>query len=107
MTRPDRIHQLVAPRLRDGFPPLRADSMERKRLRREPPRPRRKQQSFAETAGQVRRMLPVMAPGLREPMAELGAALFTADRALRGADGFLVRVDAKRLARRLGDRRKE
>jgi len=37
MTRPDRIHQLVAPRLRDGFPPLRADSMERKRLRGEPP----------------------------------------------------------------------
>jgi len=52
-------------------------------------------------------MLPVIAPGLREPMAELGAALFTADRALRGVDGFLVRVDAKRLARRLGDRRKE
>jgi hypothetical protein len=38
---------------------------------------------------------------LQQPLGELGAALFTADRALSGADGFLERVDRKQLARRL------
>ena len=59
------------------------------------------QATFAEAAWQVRRLLSSVDDSLQQPLGELGAALFTADRALSGADGFLERVDRKQLARRL------
>ena len=98
LDRPERLYQLIAPQLRDTFPPPRAQSTQRRRSGRS--RPRAKTQTLAETAWQVRRMLPGTPAALQEPMAELGSAFFTGDRALRGVDEFLARVDDKRLARR-------
>ena len=45
-------------------------------------------------------------PALQESLAGLGAELFVAHRALAGANGFLARVDRKRLAARLDAQRK-
>jgi class 3 adenylate cyclase len=106
LTHPERIYQLLAPQLRDGFPPLRAPSPDHSRFRGRPPRAPAKRQTLAETAWQVRALLPGTATALQQPLAELGAAFFTADRAARGADKFLERVDDKRLARRLARERK-
>ena len=49
----------------------------------------------------MRQRLPEVAAPLQRPLVELGAALFTADRAVTGANGFLARVDHDRLTRRL------
>lgn len=100
LPRPEQIYQLVAPQLRDGFPPLRATRGDRSTRRSRPSR-----QTLAETAWQVQRMLPETATALKQPMAELGAALFVGDRAARGVDKFLERVDDRGLARRLADER--
>jgi class 3 adenylate cyclase len=105
LARPERIYQLVGPQLRDGFPPLRVASTARTRFRRMPSRVRRQEQTLAEAAWQARRMLPGTSSALQQPMAELGAALFTGDRAVRGVDEFLGRVDDKGIARRLAGHR--
>ena len=42
---------------------------------------------------------------MQRPLVELGAALFTADRAVTGAQGFLARVDHERLTIRLAVQR--
>jgi len=101
--RPEPIFQLVVPGLPTEFPPLRVESGERRRLGR--PRKARAM-TLAESAWQVRRLLPEADPPLQQPLAELGGALFTADRALNGADHLLERVDDKRLARSLAAQRK-
>ena len=72
-----------------------------RRLAARLPRRRSHQPTFADAARQVRQRLPEVAAPLQQPLAELGAALFTADRALAGAQGFLARVDHKQLTRRL------
>ena len=98
---PERLFQLQAAGLRSEFPPLRAERTDGRRLvGRGRSRPSG-QATFAEAAWQVRRLLPAVEEPLQPPLGELGAALFTADRALTGADGFLQRVDRKQLARRL------
>jgi hypothetical protein len=98
---PERLFQLQAAGLRSEFPPLRAERTDGRRLvGRGRSRPSG-QATFAEAAWQVRRLLPAVEDSLQPPLGELGAALFTADRALTGADGFLERVDRKQLARRL------
>jgi class 3 adenylate cyclase len=98
---PERIFQLQVAGLRSEFPPLRAPRTDRKRLGGRFASRTARQPTFAEAAWQLRRLLPQMEAGLQEPLGELGAALFTADRALTGADGFRERVDRKQLARRL------
>ena len=50
-------------------------------------------------------MLPGAEVPLQKPLADLGAAFFTAHRAVAGADSFLAHLDRKRLTRRLSDRR--
>ena len=50
-------------------------------------------------------MLPEAAPVLQESLAGLAGELFVAHRALAGADGFLARIDRKRLAARLAAQR--
>ncbi len=102
---PERLFQLVAVGLRSEFPPLRAESGQHRRLAARLPRRRSRQPTFADTARQVRQRLPDVAAPLQRPLAELGAALFTADRAVTGADGFLARVDHERLTTRLGVQR--
>jgi class 3 adenylate cyclase len=97
----ERLFQLVTAGLRSEFPPLRAESSERRRLARRLPRRRSGQPTLVEAAWQVRRLLPDVAVPLQRPLAELGAALFTADRALIGADEFIERIDDKQLTRRL------
>ena len=102
---PERLFQLVAVGLRSEFPPLRAESGQHRRLAARLPRRRSRQPTFADTARQVRQRLPDVAAPLQRPLAELGAALFTADRAVTGADGFLARVDHERLTTRLAVQR--
>ena len=105
LDRPERLYQLIAPQLRDTFPPPRAQSTQRRHPGGSRPRARAKAQDLAEIAWQVRRMLPGTPAALQEPMVELGSALFTGDRALRGVDEFLARVDDKRLAQGLAAQR--
>jgi class 3 adenylate cyclase len=100
LDRPERVYQLLAPGLRDGFPSLRAERSDGKGPRRPVRQSGPKRRTLAEAAWQVRRALPDTPAALQQPMAELGAALFIGDRAARGADKFLERVDEKRLARR-------
>lgn len=98
---PERIFQLAAAGLRSNFHPLRVESTERRRIpSRLPPRSRSRRPTLAEAAWHVRRMLPGIAAPLQQPLAALGAALFTADRALSETSGFLDRIDHKRLRRR-------
>jgi class 3 adenylate cyclase len=101
--RPERIFQLLAAELRTEFPPLRAGSAEPRRRRL--PRRHAGRPTLTDGAWKIRSLLPETAPALQQPLAELGAALFTADRALTGADQFLARVDHERLARRLAEQR--
>ena len=98
---PERLFQLLVVGLRSEFPPLRAESGQHRRLTGRLPRRRSRQPTFADAARQVRQRLPEVAASLQRPLVELGAALFTADRALAGAQGFLVRVDHERLTTRL------
>ena len=98
---PERLFQLLVVGLRSEFPPLRAESGQRRRLVGRLPRRRSRQPTFGDAAWQVRQRLPEVAAPLQRPLVELGAALFTADRAVTGAQGFLARVDHDRLTRRL------
>ena len=102
---PERLFQLVAPGVRSDFPAPRAQSAERRRLRMRPPRRQRPQPTLEEAAWQARKLLPAVTAELRQPLAELGAELFTAHRARRGAADFLAQVDRERLERRLSDQR--
>ena len=102
---PERLFQLMAVGLRSEFPPLRAESRQGRRLAGRLPRRRSRQPTLADAAWQVRRSLPDAATPLQRPLAELGAALFTADRALAGAGSFLARVDHKQLTSRLSVQR--
>ena len=101
----ERLFQLLAVGLRSEFPPLRAESGQRRRVAGRLPGRRSRQPSLADAARQVRRLLPDVAASLQRPLVELGAALFTADRAVGGASSFLARVDQKQLTRRLGVQR--
>jgi class 3 adenylate cyclase len=101
----ERLFQLLAVGLRSEFPPLRAESGQRRRLAARLPKRRARKPTFADAARQVRQRLPEVAAPLQRPLADLGAALFTADRAVTGAGGFLARVDHKQLTRRLGRQR--
>ena len=101
----ERLFQLLAVGLRSEFPPLRAESGDRRRLAGRMPRRSSRQPTFADAARQERQRLPAAAAPLRRPLAELGAALFTADRALTRAGGFLARVDHKQLTSRLSRQR--
>jgi hypothetical protein len=104
MPEPERIFQLAAAGLRSQFPPLRADRTDGRRLAGL--RWRSRQPTFAEAAWHVRALLPGVEESLQPLLAEVGGALFTADRALRGADGFLERVDSDQLERRLDAQRR-
>jgi class 3 adenylate cyclase len=106
VVQPERIYQLVGPELRDDFPSLRAESRSRGRLQVKSSRDSRRPHTLAESAWEVRRLLPEITAALRPPMAELGAALFTGDRALRGVDEFLDRVDDGAIKRRLAEQRR-
>jgi class 3 adenylate cyclase len=98
----ERLFQVLAPELRSEFPPLRAARSEGRRMRI----PRRtRPPTFAEVAWQVAQLLPHTDSSMRPSMADLGAALFRADRALTGVDEFLERVDRKRLTERLAEQR--
>jgi hypothetical protein len=96
----ERIFQLAPAGLRSKFPPLRVEISERRRILGRLPQRRVPQPTLADAAWHVRRLLPGVAASLQQPLAELGGALFTADRALTGANGFLERVDREQLTRR-------
>ncbi len=102
---PERLFQLLVVGLRSEFPPLRAESGQRRRLTDRLPRSSSRQPTFGDAAWHVRQRLPEAAAPLQRPLVELGAALFTADRALAGAHGFLARVDHKQLTRRFSRQR--
>jgi hypothetical protein len=100
--RPVRLYQLLVPGLRTEFPPLRAERTEGQRLAGA----RRTQElTLADAAWRVQKMLPDAAEATRARLAALGAALFTADRALAGSEAFIARVDRKRMAHRLANER--
>jgi Adenylate and Guanylate cyclase catalytic domain len=106
LPQPERIFQLLAPGLRSSFPPLRAEGAEPGLLKKILPRPRARPPTLEEEAWRARALL-AKVPGPRQkPMAQLGAALFTAHRAATQADDFLSRIDRKGLARR-ADRQRE
>jgi class 3 adenylate cyclase len=102
---PERIFRLVMPGLRSDFPPLRVEAADKRRLRQRRPKGRLRTPTFEEAAWQVRVLLPGAAPVLQESLAGLAGELFVAHRALAGADGFLARIDRKRLAGRLAAQR--
>jgi class 3 adenylate cyclase len=104
LPRPERIFQLIVPQMQTDFPPLRVESAEDKR-RRSLPSASPRELTLVEAAWRVLRMLPDTAVPLQDSMVKLGAALFTADRALTGADGFLALIDTERLTRRLAEQR--
>jgi class 3 adenylate cyclase len=95
----ERIFQLLAPELQSNFPPLRAEGAEPGLLKKILPTARRRVPTLEEEAWRARALLPKVAPQLQGPLAKLGAALFTADRAASQADSVLSRVDRKILAR--------
>ncbi len=105
LPKPERIFRIVVPGLRSDFPRPRVEAAERRRLRQRLPKGRSRKPTFEEAAWQVRALLPGAAPVLQEPLAKLGTELFVAHRALVGADGFLARIDRKRLAARLAAQR--
>ena len=102
---PERIFRIVVPGLRSDFPPLRVEAADKRRLPQRLPKRRSRKPTFEEAAWQVRAMLPAAAPVLQESLAGLAGELFVAHRALAGADGFLARIDRKRLAARLAAQR--
>ena len=104
LDQPERLFQLLAPGLRQEFPPPRAESTERRRRRAPKVQLRRSRQPTLEDAAwQVRGLLPEMAPELHGALAELGAELFTAHRATLDAEQFLAEIDRRRLDHRLHD----
>ncbi len=102
----ERIFQLAAAGLQSAFPPLRVASSERRRMPAKLASRRPHQPTLVDAAWHVRQLLPGLAARLQTPLAELGGALFTADRALTRADGLLERVDHQQLTRRLAAQRK-
>jgi class 3 adenylate cyclase len=104
---PERLFQLTVSGLPARFPPLRATaSRTRWAVRARALRwSRQRAPSLEETAWSVRSHIPAADLELRQPLGELGAALFAGHRAVVGADGFLARVDRKRLEQRLADAR--
>jgi class 3 adenylate cyclase len=106
LPRPERIFQLLAPGLQSSFPPLRAEGAQPGLLRKILPRARARAPTLEEEAWRARALL-AKVPGPRQkPLAQLGAALFTAHRAAAQADDFLSRIDRNALARR-ADRQRE
>jgi class 3 adenylate cyclase len=106
LTRPEQLYQVLAPGLQATFPAIRTDSAQQARRLSRRRRPQSRKVSLEEAAWRARRLLPELPPALRQPLAELGAELFIAHRAARGADGFLKRIDRDKLARRLAAHRK-
>jgi class 3 adenylate cyclase len=98
------IYQLVIPGQREDFPPLQAASARAARGRRLRGR-RVRQPTLVEQARRLHTVLPEVPKDARGSLTELGASLFTGERAAERADTFLARVDHKRLAARLGDQR--
>lgn len=99
----ERIYQLVITGARAEFPALRVTPpttarRRRLRLRREPPQP-----TLADAAWRARTLLPSVAEDARIALGELGASLFSGQRAAERADNFLSRVDHPKLAARLAD----
>jgi class 3 adenylate cyclase len=101
----ERIFQLVIPGVRSEFPALRVTSPSTARRRRLRVRRRPRQPTLADAAWQARTLLPSVAEDARPALGELGASLFSGDRAAERADNFLSRVDHPKLASRLADQR--
>ena len=103
---PERIFQLVIPGARLAFPPLRASAAtnRRGRLARVRSRPT-VEPALGSTAWQVRSLLPEVSGELRPGLVELGGKLFAGQRAINHADGFLSRIDHRKLATRLSEQR--
>jgi class 3 adenylate cyclase len=97
---PERIFQLLTPGLRSSFPPLRAKGAEPGVLTKILPRARARAPTLEEDAWRARVLLAKVGGASQKPLAQLGAALFTAHRAATQADNFLSRIDRKGLARR-------
>lgn len=105
LPRPERIFQFLAPGLRSSFPPLRGEGAEPGLLKKILPRARARPPTLEEEAWRARALLAKVAGPRQKPMAQLGAALFTAHRAATQADYFLSRIDRKGLARRTDSQR--
>ena len=98
---PQQIFQAVVPGLRVAFPSLRVTPAKTpgrgwrmwRRHVREP--------TLADLAWQTRTLLPHVSDDLRTVLGQLGASLFTGQRAAERADTFLHRVDHAQLAARL------
>ncbi len=87
---PERVHQLLVPGTRADYPPPRPAGRGGKEVTRP-----------AAAAELARRRQILAADEVRAPLAELDAAIFTAERAAEHADGFLGRIDRPRLEARL------
>jgi class 3 adenylate cyclase len=101
----ERIFEVRAPGLRTASLPLRAEHESSTRGRRRPRMRLRRGASshLTETAWRARQLIE---PGpLREPLTQLAACLFAADRAVHRADALLQRIDRNRIARRLAEQR--
>jgi len=101
LPRSERIFQLLGPGLAPNFPPLRVERRGSALLKRIAPRWRRRAPTLEEEAWQARVLVSKVALPLQKPLVELGAVLFSANRAVVKADNFLKRVDRKRIARRV------
>jgi class 3 adenylate cyclase len=101
---PEPIYQLVIPGWRVEFPPLRAALAEARRSRWRRSH-RMAEPTLEEHARRVHVILPDVAREIRGSLTELGAGLFTGQRAVERADAFLARIDHKRLAGRLANQR--
>jgi class 3 adenylate cyclase len=123
ISQPERLHQLLAPGLKEAFPPTHSEAESAfagdepalgaaarrllgsgDRLRRVLAR-RPRQRGVAELGWQVRSMLPSATPEMRVELAALGGELFTAARSLVDAERCLNEVDRQGLSRRLRDYR--
>jgi hypothetical protein len=102
---PERIFQLVIPGARSEFPALRVTSPTPASRLRLGVKRRPRQPTLADFAWQARTLLPSVAEDARTALGELGASLFSGDRAAERADNFLSRVDHPKLATRLADQR--
>jgi class 3 adenylate cyclase len=105
LPRPERIFQLLAPGLQSSFPPLRGESAEPGLLKKILPSRRARVPTLEEEAWQARTLLTKVPQARQKPLTELGAALFTADRAVSKADNFLSRIDRNDLPRRVAAQR--
>jgi class 3 adenylate cyclase len=126
LPQPERIFQLVVEGLQSGFPPLRGADM----AAVEPGAFEGRERELAETAvgrlrqalsnlrgagssppdleelgWEVRALLPAVLPAEREPLSELGGALFTSGRSVVAADRYLATLDRDSLERQLREYR--